>query len=155
MFKLNLIILKLLTFFNISIFISRCRFCDAIEELRSFLEEDGLKTVPLLVLANKQDLPGALFPEAVEEKIKEVPNIHRAWSVFGVSASHKVSGLQAAFDWLASAIVDREVEHIVSRWSSETPAEDVKNDDTSRENPNGKKVCGMMESHKKLLYRFI
>ena len=105
------------------------------------------------MLANKQDLSDAISPETIEQRLS--PRIrNRAWSVFGVSASHKVSGLQAAFDWLASAIVDLEVEHIVSGWSSETPEEGVNNDDTSREIPNGNKVCGMMESLKKLLYRF-
>ena len=97
-----------------------CRLDDAIEELCRSLSEDELRDIPVLVLANKQDLPGAISPDTLEEKLKELAKgclAGRAWSVFGVSAAKADSGLYLAFDWLTSAIVDRQAEHVIQDWT--------------------------------------
>ena len=37
----------------------RARLTESSEELKEILKEDQLRNVPVLILANKQDLPGA------------------------------------------------------------------------------------------------
>ena len=45
------------------------RFEQVKEELQSIMKEDELKGIPLLVLANKQDLVGAATPETLYQKL--------------------------------------------------------------------------------------
>lgn len=62
------------------------RFTEAQEELSRILEADELKGVPLLVLANKQDLPNANSPSDVALKL-DLPQLKdRKWYVQGTSA---------------------------------------------------------------------
>eukprot|EP01133_Synstelium_polycarpum_P013645 gene13645-16066_t len=56
------------------------------EELVAMLSEEELKTTPLLVFANKQDLPGALTDAQVSEGLKLSALKNRQWSIVKTSA---------------------------------------------------------------------
>ncbi|CAO1428238.1 unnamed protein product [Diamesa serratosioi] len=76
------------------------------EELNILLQEERLAGATLLVLCNKQDLPGALSAQEIKD-ILELDNITtHHWSVIGVSA---VTGdkLLGAVDWLIDDIGKR------------------------------------------------
>jgi hypothetical protein len=64
------------------------------------LSEDELNGVPLLVFCNKQDVAGALKPEAVSEALGLAGSErNREWSVRG-SCATKGEGLEEGLDWL-------------------------------------------------------
>uniref|UniRef100_A0A7S4MDR5 Uncharacterized protein n=1 Tax=Vannella robusta TaxID=1487602 RepID=A0A7S4MDR5_9EUKA len=73
------------------------------EELVSMMEEEELKNAALLVLANKQDLPGALDAEQVSEALGLSSLKDREWQIFKTSAIQG-SGLFEGLDWLVNAI---------------------------------------------------
>lgn len=63
------------------------------------LSEEELVGVPLLVFCNKQDVPGALKPEDVSEKLGLAGGeTKREWSVRG-SCATKGEGLEEGLDW--------------------------------------------------------
>lgn len=66
----------------------------------STLSESHLEGLPLLVLANKQDLPGALAAEEIEAKLA-LPKGARPIKFLAVSALTG-AGLDQALEWLAS-----------------------------------------------------
>lgn len=60
-----------------------------------------------MVLANKQDLKGALSETEVSEAL-ELPNLrNRDWSIFKTSAKEG-TGLFEAMDWLSNNLVTRQ-----------------------------------------------
>eukprot|EP01112_Ceratiomyxa_fruticulosa_P015495 TRINITY_DN4554_c0_g1_i1.p1 TRINITY_DN4554_c0_g1~~TRINITY_DN4554_c0_g1_i1.p1 ORF type:complete len:178 (-),score=16.65 TRINITY_DN4554_c0_g1_i1:118-651(-) len=79
------------------------RLSIAQEELICMLEEEELKDTPLLVFANKQDLPGAVS----EAKISEILGLstlkNRQWAIFKSSAI-KGEGLFEGLDWLTTCL---------------------------------------------------
>lgn len=84
----------------------RMRLESCREELMVLLGEERLAGATLLVLANKQDLPGALSAQEIKD-ILELDNIKtHHWSVVGVSA---VTGdkLLNAVDWMLDDIAKR------------------------------------------------
>ena len=70
-------------------------------ELQSMLQEDDLKTVPLLVFANKQDLTFALSAQEIAEKLSLEGIKDRKWSIFACSAVTK-EGIQEGMEWLVN-----------------------------------------------------
>jgi ADP-ribosylation factor-like protein 1 len=63
------------------------------------LSEEELAGVPLLVFCNKQDVPGALKPEEISEKLGLAGGEKkREWSVRG-SCATKGEGLEDGLDW--------------------------------------------------------
>lgn len=76
------------------------------EELNKLLQEERLAGATLLVLANKQDMPGALSPREISDVLDLDAIKTHHWSVVGVSA---VTGekLLPAIDWLIDDIVKR------------------------------------------------
>jgi ADP-ribosylation factor-like protein 1 len=63
------------------------------------LSEDELKSVPVLVFANKQDVEGALSPGDISEKLGLAGQEKgREWSVRG-SCATKGEGLEEGLDW--------------------------------------------------------
>ncbi len=72
---------------------------EAKAELESLLKEDDLKTVPLLVFANKQDLTFALSAEEVMEKLALGIIKDRVWQIQACSAVTK-EGIQEGMEWL-------------------------------------------------------
>ncbi|KAF9247020.1 ARF SAR [Melanogaster broomeanus] len=73
-------------------------------ELLTMLSEDELNGVPLLVFCNKQDVEGALEPEAISDQLGLAGGeTSRQWSVRG-SCATKGEGLEEGLDWLVNAI---------------------------------------------------
>uniref|UniRef100_A0A182TJC7 ADP-ribosylation factor-like protein 3 n=1 Tax=Anopheles melas TaxID=34690 RepID=A0A182TJC7_9DIPT len=56
------------------------------DELTELLLDDKLKSVPLLVFANKQDVVGALKASEIAECLKLVKLMDRTWQIQGCSA---------------------------------------------------------------------
>ena len=75
-------------------------------ELHKLLGEAELGNVVLLVLANKQDMPGAMSASEIREKLDLVHMRDRPWFVQS-SCAVKGEGLYEGLDWLASQIRQR------------------------------------------------
>lgn len=76
------------------------------EELLAMLAEEELKTAVLLVLANKQDLPGALSEAEVSVALGLAALRDRQWAIFKTSAT-KGQGILEGFTWLADQLATR------------------------------------------------
>ncbi|XP_054152949.1 ADP-ribosylation factor-like protein 2 [Oppia nitens] len=82
------------------------RLNDAKEELKNLLQEERLLGATLLVLANKQDLSGALNCQTICELL-EVDSIKtHHWKIVGSSAYTGLN-LLSAIDWLLDDIASR------------------------------------------------
>lgn len=73
------------------------------EELAAILEDDALRGVPVLIFANKQDLPKAVEPRVVAEKLEMTKMRDRAWHVQGCNATTG-DGVYEGLDWMADAV---------------------------------------------------
>lgn len=72
-------------------------------ELMAMLEEEDLKDAILLVMANKQDMPGALNAAQISEALGLATIKDRQWSIQETAAT-KGRGLMEGFDWLSSSL---------------------------------------------------
>ena len=73
--------------------------------MTALLQEDDLKGVPLLVFANKQDMPEAMSESEVSEKLLLSLIKNRQWRL--VKASAKLGeGISDGLDWLIALIKD-------------------------------------------------
>ena len=79
----------------------RDRIEDAYDELKKILEE--FKDCPILIMANKQDLNGALTPFEVKEKFEMEKLKDRIWLVQGTSGITG-QGIEKSFDWMISIL---------------------------------------------------
>mmetsp|Transcript_102404 Transcript_102404/g.294805 ORF Transcript_102404/g.294805 Transcript_102404/m.294805 type:complete len:183 (+) Transcript_102404:80-628(+) len=84
----------------------RERMDDAREELFKMLAEEEMREVALLVLANKQDLPGAMKPAEVSEKLGLQELRRREWRMQGACATSG-EGLYEGLDWLSQTLTAR------------------------------------------------
>ncbi|KAJ1534640.1 Arf GTPase arl1, partial [Cladochytrium tenue] len=73
------------------------------DELFAMLEEEELKGAALLVLANKQDIDGAMSEAEVSEALALTNLKNRQWTIFKCSAL-KGEGLTESLDWLVTAV---------------------------------------------------
>ncbi len=84
--------------------IHRLQDCKA--ELHALLKEERLAGATLLILANKQDIAGALSVEAIQQAL-DLPNLgRRHFKVQGCSPVTGV-GVQEGFDWVVKDISQR------------------------------------------------
>ncbi len=83
------------------------RINEAAEELKKMLAEEDLKECIVLVMANKQDINGALSPGEVTEKLGMKSLNRRSWLVQGTSAISG-QGIKEGFDWMASVLLKKE-----------------------------------------------
>lgn len=93
------------------------RMVDCRRELETVLMEERLAGATLLILANKQDLAGALGPETIADRLGLNDSVGRKrhWQVFPCSAiapgnadsTGGVAGLEAGFDWLVKDVSSR------------------------------------------------
>ena len=79
------------------------RFDVAKAELQKLLGEDELRDAKVLVLANKQDLPGAVTTSEVANKMGLTSHKKHDWFVQGCSAT-KGDGIYEGMDWLCKAL---------------------------------------------------
>ena len=84
----------------------RERVEDAAEELKKMLAEEELKDSVVLVMANKQDLSGALSPNEVTDKMGMGQLKGRQWLVQGTSATTG-QGLKEGLDWMAGVLLKK------------------------------------------------
>ena len=82
------------------------RIDDAAEELKKMLNEEELKDVILLVMANKQHLKDAFSPNEVTEKLGLNQIKGRKWLVQGTSATTG-QGLKEGLDWMAGELLKK------------------------------------------------
>ena len=73
-------------------------------EIKHLLNEEDLNDVPLLIFANKQDLPNALSVDEIEQKL-ELEKIlsDRKWHIQSCSASQG-DGLKEGLKWLRDTL---------------------------------------------------
>ena len=71
------------------------------EELHALLSKTPLEGTPLLVLANKSDLPHKLSVDEVIEGLELKKVVHREISCYGVSAKEETN-LEAVLQWLVA-----------------------------------------------------
>ena len=76
------------------------RIDESAEELHRLLSDDNLNRIPLLVLANKQDLPGSFSATDICEKLHLDKTAGRDWFVQSAVATTG-NGLFEGLDWLA------------------------------------------------------
>lgn len=81
----------------------RDRIDDARQELQRMLAEDELRDATLLVFANKQDLPNAMNPQEVRDKLGLTENRARTYYVQPCCATTG-EGLYEGLDWLSNAL---------------------------------------------------
>lgn len=82
------------------------RMNDSKQELKNLLKEERLLGATLLVLANKQDLKGALSCQKIKHLLELDSITTHHWKIVGCSA---LSGLNllSAIDWLLEDIASR------------------------------------------------
>jgi len=85
----------------------RDRIDIAREELQKTLADEELRNVVILVFANKQDLPHAMPPKEVVEKL-ELPKVagHRKWFIQATQATTG-DGLYEGLDWMARTLKEQ------------------------------------------------
>jgi len=72
-------------------------------ELEKILMNDELRNVPLLVLANKQDIPNTISTSELSERLGLYGMSNRPWNVLG-SCAVTGEGVQEAMEWLENEI---------------------------------------------------
>jgi len=82
------------------------RIEDAAEELKKMLSEEELKDCVVLVMANKQDLSGAMSPNDIKDKLGLESLKGKQWLVQGTSATTG-QGLKEGLDWMAGSLLKR------------------------------------------------
>ncbi|OMO81666.1 hypothetical protein CCACVL1_12313 [Corchorus capsularis] len=83
------------------------RLDDCKMELDNLLKEERLSGASLLILANKQDIKGALTPSEIAKVLNlEAMDKTRHWEIVGCSA-YTGEGLLEGFDWLVQDIASR------------------------------------------------
>ncbi|TPP62598.1 Adp-ribosylation factor, partial [Fasciola gigantica] len=73
------------------------------QELVSMLEEEELRSAVLVVLANKQDIPGCMTISEVANSLGLATIKNRRYQLFKTSAL-KGEGLNEAMDWLSTTL---------------------------------------------------
>eukprot|EP00775_Hariotina_reticulata_P004513 gene4513-4766_t len=82
------------------------RLEDCKKELHSLLQEERLYGATLLILANKQDIAGALSLQDIEQ-VLELSQITKRHVKIVACSAHTGQGLLEAFEWLVSDISSR------------------------------------------------
>ena len=81
----------------------RKRMEETAVELQQLLDEERLSHVPLLVMANKQDLLNALSPAEISTELNLNELRERTWQILPCSAKTG-EGLQEGMEWLVEQI---------------------------------------------------
>ncbi|CAD5118495.1 DgyrCDS7192 [Dimorphilus gyrociliatus] len=78
------------------------RMDEAREELHSIMQDDNMRHVPVVVMANKQDLPNALSPETIRDKL-QLSEISKQWYIQACSVKTG-EGISESFLQMADLI---------------------------------------------------
>ena len=78
------------------------RFDDSIDELEFMLKQEELKNCAILIIANKQDLSGALTPEEITIKLKE--RLKGRQSLVQGTVAKTGQGLKEGLEWILSIL---------------------------------------------------
>merc|ERR1711862_43094 len=78
------------------------------EELSKTLDEDEMREVAVLVIANKQDLPNSMPPAGIIDKLGLHKRRHHRWYVQAACATTG-DGLYEGMDWLSRTLSSRKV----------------------------------------------
>lgn len=81
----------------------RKRMSESTGEFNELLKDEKLKSVPIIVLANKQDLSNSMKAAEVAELIGLVKLKDRDWQIQACSALEG-TGLQEAMDWICKCV---------------------------------------------------
>lgn len=81
----------------------RDRVGEARDELQRMLNEDELRDAVLLVFANKQDLPNAMSPAEITDKLGLHSLRQRHWYIQATCATSG-EGLYEGLDWLSTQL---------------------------------------------------
>ena len=81
----------------------RCRIDQARDEIHRMLTEDELRDVPLLIYANKQDLPNAMNAAEITDKLGLHSLRQRNWYIQSTCATTG-DGLYEGLDWLSTSL---------------------------------------------------
>lgn len=89
--------------------IDRERFDSAAEELHKMLREDELRELPVLIFANKQDLPNPANASEIMTALKldELDKQNRKWHIQPSSAVNK-QGIMEGFKWLSDTMMSKQ-----------------------------------------------
>mmetsp|Transcript_8185 Transcript_8185/g.19372 ORF Transcript_8185/g.19372 Transcript_8185/m.19372 type:complete len:192 (+) Transcript_8185:230-805(+) len=89
----------------------RSRFPEARIYLHAWLGHETALDTPILIMANKQDLPGAATAEEVSEalELKQALAGRRedTWRIEPVSVGYNQNGLRDAVDWLVGKVSEK------------------------------------------------
>lgn len=84
------------------------RITEAQIHLHIMINEDELRNKPVLILANKQDLPNAMPVSEICDKLElSKLSVDRKWHIQPTIAT-KNEGIQEGFEWLAKAMVSKD-----------------------------------------------
>ena len=82
---------------------------NAAEELKAFLDDEHLKDVPLLIFANKKDLPNAMDINTITHNLGlKTDNMYknRKWHIQSTNATTG-EGLYEGLDWLSKTLKNK------------------------------------------------
>ncbi|CAG9319160.1 unnamed protein product [Blepharisma stoltei] len=79
----------------------RDRIGEANDELHKIFDSEDMKEIPLLIFANKQDLPGAMRVSEIVERLNLYGIKNREWYAQG-SCAIRGEGLFEGLEWLGS-----------------------------------------------------
>eukprot|EP00002_Diphylleia_rotans_P000791 TRINITY_DN10417_c0_g1_i1.p1 TRINITY_DN10417_c0_g1~~TRINITY_DN10417_c0_g1_i1.p1 ORF type:complete len:176 (+),score=22.83 TRINITY_DN10417_c0_g1_i1:71-598(+) len=81
----------------------RSRIDIAAAEFRHMIKCEDLKEAPVLILANKQDLVGAMTPNEIASRLRLQELQDRQWHLQGTCAIQQ-SGLREGVEWITRAL---------------------------------------------------
>jgi signal recognition particle receptor subunit beta len=78
---------------------------EAFAQLEVMITDPVTLGIPLLVLANKQDMENSLNVATVAARMQLVMQTHRPWKIVGCSLVPRVSGVDEGIYWLLNTLV--------------------------------------------------
>jgi len=84
---------------RLKIYINNNRIVEAGQELTKVIQDQEMARINVLILANKQDVPGALSIDEIKEKMKLESIKDREWCIFPCCAVTG-EGLEDGLNWL-------------------------------------------------------
>ena len=84
------------------------RLSDACEELHRMANEEELRNRPVLIFANKQDLPNSQSLDVLKEELKltKLDEMKTKWHLQSATAT-KNEGIHEGFEWLAKTMREK------------------------------------------------